>query len=97
MKVATKVKNIDFFQKSLPHNLEAEQAVLGGILIDNEALYQVLETIKDEDFYRDTHRKIFRAYLELFEQNQPIDLVTVSEYLQNKGELEEIGGATYLA
>ncbi|RLI50965.1 MAG: replicative DNA helicase [Candidatus Thorarchaeota archaeon] len=97
MKVATKVKNIDFFQKSLPHNLEAEQAVLGGILIDNEALYQVLETIKDEDFYRDTHKKIFRAYLELFEQNQPIDLVTVSEYLQNKGELEEIGGATYLA
>jgi replicative DNA helicase len=81
----------------LPQNIEAEQFVLGGILIDNEALHAVLEVIKPEDFYREAHRKIFLAFLELYEQNIPIDLVTVSELLQKKGQLADVGGASYLA
>jgi len=84
-------------QKSLPQNIEAEQSVLGGVLIDNEALHRVLEIIKPEDFYRESHRKIFLAFLELYEQNQPIDLVTVSELLHKKDQLTEVGGAAYLA
>ncbi len=83
--------------KSLPQNIEAEQSILGGILVDNEALPTVLEIIKPEDFYRESHRKIFLAFLELYEQNKPIDLVTVSEILQKKEQLEEVGGASYLA
>jgi len=77
--------------------MEAEQAVLGGILIDNEAIHQVLEIIEVEDFYKESHRKIFLVFLELYEQNQPIDLVTVCESLQKKEQLEEVGGATFLA
>jgi len=88
---------IDVFQKTLPQNIEAEQAVLGGILIDNEAIHQVLEIIEVEDFYKESHRKIFLVFLELYEQNQPIDLVTVCEALQKKQQLEEVGGATFLA
>jgi len=88
---------IDVFQKTLPQNMEAEQAVLGGILIDNEAIHQVLEIIEVEDFYKESHRKIFLVFLELYEQNQPIDLVTVCESLQKKEQLEEVGGATFLA
>ncbi|RKX67314.1 MAG: replicative DNA helicase, partial [Thermodesulfobacteriota bacterium] len=93
----TQAFKIDVFQKTLPQNMEAEQAVLGGILIDNEAIHQVLEIIEVEDFYRESHRKIFLVFLELYEQNQPIDLVTVCEALQKKQQLEEVGGATFLA
>lgn len=94
----TKTRNNNgIFKKSLPQNIEAEQSVLGGILIDNEALHRVLEIIRPEDFYRESHRKIFLAFLELYEQNQPIDLVTVSELLHKKNQLAEVGGATYLA
>jgi len=93
----TQAFKIDVFQKTLPQNIEAEQAVLGGILIDNEAIHQVLEIVEVEDFYRESHRKIFLVFLELYEQNQPIDLVTVCEALQKKQQLEEVGGATFLA
>ncbi len=93
----TQAFKIDVFQKTLPQNMEAEQAVLGGILIDNEAIHQVLEIVEVEDFYRESHRKIFLVFLELYEQNQPIDLVTVCEALQKKQQLEEVGGATFLA
>jgi replicative DNA helicase len=90
-------QDIDIFQRSLPQNIEAEQAVLGGILIDNEAIHHVLEIVRVDDFYRESHRKIFLTFLELYEQNKPIDLVTICEILQRKEQLEEVGGATFLA
>ena len=93
--LATPIEGI--YQKVLPQNIEAEQSVLGGILIDNEALPRVLEIIEPNDFYRDNHKKIFLAFLELFENNTPLDIITVTELLQKKGELTNIGGATYLA
>ena len=93
--LATPIEGI--YQKVLPQNIEAEQSVLGGILIDNEALPKVLEIIEPNDFYRDNHKKIFLAFLELFENNIPLDIITVTELLQKKGELTNVGGATYLA
>ena len=93
--LATPIEGI--YQKVLPQNIEAEQSVLGGILIDNEALPRVLEIIEPNDFYRDNHKKIFLAFLELFENNTPLDIITVTELLQKKGELTNVGGATYLA
>jgi replicative DNA helicase len=80
-----------------PQSLEAEQSVLGGILIDNEALDRVLEFVSADDFYREAHRKIFRAAIELSERDEPADLVTLAETLQAHGELTEVGGRSYLA
>lgn len=80
-----------------PQNLEAEQAVLGGMLIDNEAINRAFELVAAGDFYRDAHQKIFAAVLDLYNRNEPADLVTVTETLKGKNELEAVGGASYLA
>ncbi|MEI6702691.1 MAG: replicative DNA helicase [Deltaproteobacteria bacterium] len=79
-----------------PQNLDAEMSILGGILIDNDAINRVLENIVPEDFYRENHRKIFLAMMHLSDKREPCDLVTLTEVLRKKGELEEIGGASYL-
>lgn len=84
-----------------PQHIEAEQFVLGAILLDNEALAKALEILRPEDarvnFYRPAHAKIYEAVLDLFERNEPIDLLTVSEVLRRRNQLEEVGGSTYLA
>jgi replicative DNA helicase len=80
-----------------PQNLEAEQSVLGGILIENEAVNKVLEILTPEDFYRDAHRKIFESLIILSERDEPIDLITLTNELQKRNQLEVIGGASYLA
>jgi len=87
----------DNLRKVPPQNLEAEASVLGGILLENEAINRVLEIIAPADFYRESHRKIFRAMLELTDRSEPADLITLSELLNGKGELEAVGGSTYLA
>lgn len=79
-----------------PQNMEAEQSVLGGILIENEAINRVTEILAPEDFYRDTHRKIFNALIDLFERNEPADLITMTNELRKKGELDAVGGASYV-
>jgi replicative DNA helicase len=79
-----------------PQNLEAEQSVLGAILLDNAALAKAMEVLTDEDFYRTAHRKVFAAMLELSEQGEVIDLLTLTENLRAKGALEAVGGAAYL-
>jgi len=84
-------------EKVPPQNVEAEQSILGAILIDNEALPKALEIIDNEDFYKLTHRKIFNAMLELFDKNEPIDLITLTDYLRRQDELEAIGGVSYLS
>jgi len=80
-----------------PQSLEAEESVLGGVLLDNGSLDRVVELLRSEDFYRSTHRKIFRAMLELAERSEPVDLITLSETLKASGELADVGGTSYLA
>jgi replicative DNA helicase len=80
-----------------PQNIEAEQSILGGVLIENDALNSVVEFLEDGDFYREAHQKIFKCMITLSEKNEPLDLITLTNELKKKKELEEIGGATYLA
>jgi replicative DNA helicase len=79
-----------------PHSIEAEQSVLGGLLLNNEAWDRIGDMVADVDFYRDDHRKIYRAISKLIEQNKPADVLTVAESLQLAGELQNIGGINYL-
>jgi len=80
-----------------PQNLEAEMSVLGGILLENEALNRALEKLRPDDFYRDAHRKIYSALITLSERNEPADLVTLTAILKERGALEEVGGSSYLS
>ncbi len=80
-----------------PQSLEGEMSVLGGILLENEALNKALEILRPEDFYRESHRKIFKALITLFEKGEPADLVTLSATLSNNGDLDAAGGTAYLA
>jgi replicative DNA helicase len=80
-----------------PHNLEAEQAVLGGILINNDAFNQVIDILSDEDFYREAHSLIFAGMLALYNSNDPIDIITLSQVLKEKNVLDKVGGTDYLA
>ncbi len=79
-----------------PHSLDAEQSVLGGLLLDNRAWESVSEVLEDNDFYSHKHRNIYRAIKSLVDQEQPIDVVTVSEELDELGTLNEVGGIAYL-
>ena len=80
-----------------PHSVEAEQAVLGGVFLRPDSLYSVVDTLVAEDFYLPAHRIIFEAFRTLFNQNTPIDLLSVAEYLKTHALLENCGGAVYLA
>jgi len=79
-----------------PHSLDAEQSVLGGLLLDNRAWESVSEVLEDNDFYSHKHRNIYRAIKSLVDQEQPVDVVTVSEELDELGTLDEVGGIAYL-
>jgi replicative DNA helicase len=83
-------------QRLPPQSLEAEVSVLGGILLENEALNRVLEVIREGDFYRESHRTIFSALLELYERSEPADLITLSEVLKKREGFEAVGGIEYL-
>lgn len=80
-----------------PQNLEAEQAVLGGILIDKNAIFRVADILVPVDFYDPKHEKIFENIMELYEKRQPIDLLTLTSRLKEKELLKEIGGSSYIA
>jgi len=80
-----------------PQNLEAEQSVLGSILLKDKVFGNVLEILHAEDFYSPAHRIIFSAMTSLFEKNDPQDLITLTNYLNDENRLEEVGGAAYLA
>ncbi len=79
-----------------PQNIEAEQSVLGSLLIDRDAIIKVAQFLKPEDFYREAHRIIYAAALDLFERKEPTDFVTLSDELRRRGKLDEVGGAAYL-
>ncbi len=80
-----------------PQSIEAEEAVLGGILLDNQALDRAIEVLSPEDFYRESHRRIFRALLELEQRHEPADVITLAECLKRRGDLEAVGGAAAVA
>ncbi len=79
-----------------PQNLEAEQGVLGSMLLDRDAIARVVELIRSEDFYRDAHRRVYETMVELFERGEPVDLITVTDRLRDKGQLDDVGGAAYV-
>ena len=83
-------------QREFPQNIEVEQSVLGSILLDNEAFGTTEGILEAEHFYREGHRKIFRAMTRLAQADEPIDLVTLTEELRSSGALEEVGGTAYL-
>ena len=83
--------------RTLPHNLDAEQSVLGAILLDNTAINPAGETLTSEDFYGEAHRVVFEAMVALSEDDSPIDAVTVAERLERSGQLERAGGLGYLS
>src|SRR3990167_729956 len=79
-----------------PQSVEAEQAVLGALLVNGEAVSRVVDVLEPTYFYRKAHQVIFAAMLDLFDQSEPIDIVTVCQYLKDKGHLENIGGRQYV-
>jgi replicative DNA helicase len=92
------MKDIDpSFYKVPPQNIEAEQSILGSILLENSAINSALEILSKDDFYNEAHRKIFNIIVELSEKNEPVDLITLSNALKDKAMLDSVGGTSYLA
>ena len=87
----------DNLRRIPPQSIEAEESVLGGILLDNTSIDRAIEVLAADDFYRESHRKIFRGMLELSERGELADIITLSEVLRGRGELADVGGVTYLA
>ena len=79
-----------------PHSVEAEQSVLGGLLLEASALDKIADLITDDDFYRHEHRLIYRQIVRLSEMAKPVDVITVAEALEIAGELDKVGGLPYL-
>ncbi len=90
------VRPITFEGKLPPQSIEAEASVLGSLLLDKEAIVKIADTLSPSDFYKEAHKIIYEAILELFEKREPIDLVTLSNKLESSGKLTEVGGASYL-
>ena len=82
--------------RSLPYNLEAEQSVIGSMLIDKTAISRVVEVLKGDDFYRDSHKVIFNAIFDLYQKDTPIDMITLLEHLRSSEKLDASGGITYI-
>src|ERR1700691_532633 len=87
----------DVLRRLPPQNIEDEQSVLGAVPLENEAINQALEILTPDDFYRETHREIFRAMMDLSDHNQPVDAITLTDALRTKGVLEQVGGPAYIA
>ncbi len=85
------------YERIPPHNDDAEKSVLGSVLLDKDALYEVLEILKPEDFYSEMHKEIYTAVIELYRKSQPVDILTVSEELKKRKSLEMVGGRAYIA
>ncbi len=83
-------------EKLLPQNVEAEAGVLGSLLIDPDAMAQIADFLRPEDFYREAHRVIYQAISDLYETSTPADLITLTDELQRRGALDEVGGASYV-
>lgn len=82
--------------RSLPQSIEAEQSVIGSMIIDKNAIVEALEKLQEEDFYRDGHKVLFRAISEMFKDDMAVDLITLLEYLKSNDKLDKAGGVTYV-
>ncbi|MFC1645500.1 replicative DNA helicase [Patescibacteria group bacterium] len=96
-KSTKKRKNSGLALRTPPHNAEAEQSVLGSLMLDKEAITKMADFVNIGDFYKDDHNTIYKAILELYEEKEPIDVLSLSNKLDENGKLEEIGGSSYLA
>src|SRR4051812_38717206 len=94
--VRSVIQQFGSFDRIPPQNMEAEQAVLGSMLIERAALEKAAEILKPEDFYRDVHRHIFEAMLALAARDEPADLITLQDELTSRGQFEAAGGFLYL-
>ncbi|MBM7872192.1 replicative DNA helicase [Clostridium pascui] len=83
--------------RSMPHNIEAEQSVLGSMIIDKTSIAQSAEVLQASDFYKDAHQVIFNAIMDLYQKDTAVDLITLTEHLQSKERLEDAGGITYIS
>ena len=79
-----------------PQNLEAEQSVLGALMLDKEAIVQVADILTPKDFYKPSHATVYDAVIKLYEKGQPIDLLSISSKLKDDGSLQSVGGSAYL-
>ena len=79
-----------------PQSTEAEQGVLGSMLLERDAIARVVEMIRGDDFYREAHRRIYETMVDLFERGEPVDLITVTDRLKARGQLDDVGGAAYV-
>lgn len=86
-----------FIGRIPPHSIEAEQSVLGAMIVNKEAINTALEMIRPDDFYKEANREVFETIIVLFSKNEPVDLITLSEELKRRGTLDNIGGVTYIA
>jgi replicative DNA helicase len=84
-------------QRIPPHSLEAEQSVLGSMLLDKEAVAAAAEVLRSDDFYSEAHKEIFEAILDIYDRGTPVDLVTLAEALRQRGTLESVGGGVYIS
>ena len=80
-----------------PHDLEAEQAIIGSMLTDRDAVISAVEVLKDDDFYREDNKIIYEAILNLYSRSEPIDIITVKSELESMGKIDQVGGLEYLA
>ncbi len=94
-----KTKNPEFktADKIPPQNIEAEQSVLGSLMIDKNAIIKIADLVNEDDFYKNSHGKIYKTMLYLYEHHEPIDLLSLSNRLKETDEMEKIGGQSYLA
>ena len=90
------MEDLNLTNKVPPNSIEAEQSVLGSMLLDKEAIIVALEILDSSDFYREAHKEIFEAIYDLFNRNRPVDLVTLTEELKNRQTLDAIGGIPYI-
>ncbi|MCK5460089.1 replicative DNA helicase, partial [Candidatus Parcubacteria bacterium] len=86
----------NLIEKMPPQNLEAEQSLLGSLLIDKDAIIKIADIVNRKDFYDDRHSAIFEAISELYEKRQPIDILNLSNRLKEKKKLSDVGGRSYL-
>ncbi len=96
-KEAIPVSDLTAFDRLPPQNLEAEQALLGSLMLDKDAIIKIENAVTADDFYKNTHAKIFTAMIELYTKQEPIDMLSMTNKLEEKNQLEEIGGSGYLA
>lgn len=88
---------MDSIGKVPPHDIQAEQAVLGSMLLDKDAVIDAIEVLKEDSFYREDNKMIFSAILSLYAKSEPIDLITVKNELTENGNFDKVGGLEYLS